>query len=76
MDFDSIWRPGRLIFTFGTCWSREGAYSEQGAYFSFEKQPNAQKKTLMFFENGTITEAVTVTNMYTWSYETGLANIL
>ena len=44
MDFDSIWRPGRLIFTFGTCWSREGAYSEQGAYFSFEKQPNAQRK--------------------------------
>ena len=76
MDFDSIWRPGRLIFTFGTCWSREGAYSERGAYFSFEKQPNAQKKTLMFFENGTITETVTVTNMYTWSYETGLANIL
>ena len=70
MDFDSIWRPGRLIFTFGTCWSREGAY------FSFEKQPNAQKKTLMFFENGTITEAVAITNMYTWSYETGLANIL
>ena len=32
--------PGHL-FTFGA--SREGAYSGQGAYFFFEKQPNVQK---------------------------------
>ena len=39
---------------------RQGAYLGQGAYFFFEKQPNAQNKT---FKNGTITEAVTVTNI-------------
>ena len=32
---------GRL-FAFGA--SRKGAYSGQGAYFFFEKQPNVQKK--------------------------------
>ena len=63
---DSIQRPGRL-FTFGTSkegtYSRQGAYSGQGAYFSFDEQPKAQNKTLIFFKNGTITEAVTVTNI-------------
>ena len=41
----------------------EDAYSRQGAYFFFQKQPNVQKKTLIFIKNGTITETVTVTNI-------------
>ena len=53
---------GALIyFTFGA--SREGAYSTKGAYFFFEKQPDAQSKTLIFIKKGTITETVTVTNI-------------
>ena len=49
---DSIQRPG-CLFTFGT--SRKGAYSRQGAYLFFEKQPNVQNKTLIFIKKGTIT---------------------
>ena len=42
-------RPRRL-FTFGA--SREDAYSGQGAYFFFEKQPNVKKKELWYlFQN-------------------------
>ena len=43
------------MMTFGT--------SKEGTYFSFEKQPNAQNKTLIFFKNGTITEGLTVKNI-------------
>ena len=50
-----------MYFTFGA--SREGAYSTKGAYFFFEKQPDAQSKTLIFIKKGTITETVTVTNI-------------
>ena len=44
--------PGRL-FTFGAL--REDAYSGQGAYFFFEKQP----KILKFISKRTILETVT-----------------
>ena len=44
-------------------YSRQGAYLGQGAYFFFEKQPNVQDKTIIFIQKGTITEAVTVTNL-------------
>ena len=52
-------RPRRL-FTFGA--SREDAYSGQGAYFFFEKQPNVKKRTLIFISKQTIFKTVAVTH--------------
>ena len=39
-----------------------GGLFEKGCFF-FEKQPDAQSKTLIFIKKGTITETVTVTNI-------------
>ena len=42
-----------LIYRFGA--SREDAYSGQGAYFFFEKQPNVKKKNFdIYFKTNNI----------------------
>ena len=45
--------------------SREGAYSRQGTYFFFQKQPpECSKQNLKIYLKGTIAETATVTNIW------------